>query len=145
MTRLANLNLLRSFSELCVQLSSKMNSDDLSTSVLQVIFFFRLQSHFCERSQDNWYPKVNSQLPLAWEIGLHGHLLTISRHPSISSLNTFHHQALLRRAANKKQNVQIWVVPHFTSADLQRKLKFLKISCKKQSMKGWNKSKANTK
>lgn len=68
-----------------------MNSDDLSISGLWDIFL-SLQSHFRESSQDNWYPKVNSQLPLAWEIGLHGHVLTISSHPSIGSLNISHQQ-----------------------------------------------------
>lgn len=105
------------------------------------LFFFRLWSYFRESSQENWYPKVNSQFPLAWEIGLYGHLLTISRHPSIGSLNISHRQAFLRKAANKKQDVQIWVVSHFTFASLQRKLTFVKIPHRKQNRKREKKGK----
>ena len=113
--RLANFNLLKSpFLTQSAQLSSKMNTDDLSISVLcSFFFFFLLQSYFCESSQDSWHPEVNSQLPWAWEIRLYGHLLTTSKHPSITVLLAF-----LRRSTKMKQNVWIWAVPCFTFASL---------------------------
>lgn len=142
--RLANFNLLKSsFLTQSVQLSSKLNADDLSSSVLcTFLFFFFIAKLFLWKLTGQLAPW--SQFSITLGIGdkiiwtfVDNFQISLN-HSSLSISKLFWEGP---ERWSKMYRFELYLV---SPLQAYRGNKFLKISCRKQNMKRGNKAKADT-